>query len=60
MILLDTHTWIWWRSDPARLSRRAKNEIDRAKHVGLSAISLWELSMLLRKKRLELDRELLE
>ena len=60
MIVLDTHAWIWWRSDPARLSRRATKEIDRAKRIGVSAISLWELSMLVRKKRIELDRELLE
>ncbi len=60
MILLDTHVWIWWRSDPSRLSRRAKREIDRARRVGLSAISLWELAMLVRKQRLELDRGLLE
>jgi PIN domain nuclease of toxin-antitoxin system len=58
VIVLDTHAWIWWRSDPARLSRRAAKEIQRAKRVGLSAISLWELSMLVRKRRLELDREL--
>jgi PIN domain nuclease of toxin-antitoxin system len=58
--VLDTHAWIWWRSDPSRLGRRAKKEIDGAKRLGLSAISVWELSMLVRKKRLELDRDLLE
>lgn len=60
MTVLDTHAWIWWRSDPSRLGRRAKKEIDGARRLGLSAISVWELSMLVRKKRLELDRDLLE
>jgi len=60
VIVLDTHAWIWLLSDPKRLSRRAAREIQRAKRVGLSAISLWELSMLVHKKRVELDRGLLE
>ena len=60
MIVLDTHAWIWWTSDPARLSRRAAKEIQRARRVGLSAISLWELAILVRKRRLSLDRELLD
>lgn len=60
MIVLDTHAWVWLASDPKRLSRRAAREIRRAKRIGISAISLWELSMLVRKNRIELDRELLE
>jgi PIN domain nuclease of toxin-antitoxin system len=57
VIVLDTHAWIWWRSDPLLLGRRAAREIDQAKRLGLSAISLWELAMLVRKGRIELDRE---
>ena len=60
MIVLDTHAWIWSTSDPDRLSRRAAKEIQRSRRVGLSAISLWELAVLVRKKRLTLDRDLLE
>jgi PIN domain nuclease of toxin-antitoxin system len=60
LIVLDTHAWIWLASDPKRLSRPAAKEIRRAKRVGVAAISLWETAMLVRKRRIELDRSLLE
>lgn len=60
MTVLDTHAWIWWRSDSSRLGRRAKKEIDGARRLGISTIRVWELSMLVRKNPLELDRDLLE
>ncbi len=59
MIVLDTHAWIWWAASPARLSARARAAIDAAGVVGVSAISVWELAMLVAKKRLELDRDVL-
>ena len=59
MIVLDTHAWIWWAASPARLSVRARAAIDAAGVVGVSAISVWELAMLVAKKRLELDRDVL-
>lgn len=58
LILLDTHVWIWWASDPARLSGRAISALDRAEEedgpVYLSAISTWEVAMLVTKGRLDL------
>jgi PIN domain nuclease of toxin-antitoxin system len=60
LIVLDTHAWIWLASDPKRLSRAAAKEIGRAKRIAVSAISLWEIAMLVRKRRIELDRGLLE
>jgi PIN domain nuclease of toxin-antitoxin system len=60
LIVLDTHAWIWLASDPKRLSRPAAKEIQRAKRIAVSAISLWEIAMLVRKRRIELDRSLLE
>lgn len=60
MIVLDTHVWIWLASDPKRLSRPAAKAIQRAKRIAVSAISLWEIAMLVRKRRIELDRGLLE
>lgn len=60
MIVLDTHAWIWLASDPKRLSRPAAKEIGRAKRIAVSAITLWETAMLVRKRRIELDRGLLE
>lgn len=57
MILLDTHAWLWWLSDPNRLSPTARRTIDDASAKGgvaVSTISTWETAMLVRKGRLEL------
>lgn len=57
MILLDTHVWLWWLSEPARLSATATVRIEEAKQasdVAVSAISAWEAAMLVRRGRLEL------
>jgi PIN domain nuclease of toxin-antitoxin system len=52
--LLDTHTWIWWNMNPQKLSQRVKGLIGNAEmydEILLSAISPWEFSKLLEKKR---------
>lgn len=59
MILLDTHAWIWWHSEPRRLSRRARAAIDEAEDVAVAAISTWELAMLAARGRVRLDRDAL-
>jgi len=56
LILLDTHVLVWLTSDSARLSRSAASEIRRARRGGglaMSAISLWELSWLLSRGRIQ-------
>ena len=58
MIVLDTHAWIWWLSAPERLSPAALSAISQAPSVGVSTISVWELGALVRRGRLELDRDL--
>ncbi len=57
MIVIDTHVWIWWASDPEKLSRRAAQEIRRAKQIGVCAISCWEFTTALSKGRITVDRE---
>lgn len=43
-LLLDTHTLIWWDSDPARLSAVALAALrDPANTVWLSVVSVWEI-----------------
>jgi len=57
MILLDTHAWVYWVSDPERLSGLARRIIDEAagrREVCVATISAWEVAMLVRKGRLEL------
>ena len=56
MLLLDTHVVLWWQADGDRLSRRAAQEIDRSDGLLVSPISCWEITMLLLKERVALDR----
>lgn len=58
MILLDTHVLLWWQAGGERLSARAAREIARADAVLVSPISFWEVTMLLAKGRIALDRDI--
>jgi PIN domain nuclease of toxin-antitoxin system len=43
-LLLDTHAFIWWDSDPAQLSAPALAALrDPANEVWLSVTSVWEM-----------------
>src|SRR5882724_8994256 len=43
-LLLDTHAFIWWDSDPGRLSPAASVALcAAANEVWLSAVSAWEM-----------------
>lgn len=60
MIVLDTHTWVWWISDPDKLSLPAKRHIDEALAHGricISSISTWEIMLLVSRNRLVLSME---
>lgn len=57
MIVLDTHAWIWWVSNPDFLSDKAKQTIDEAvtnRNVLISSISVWEVAILVSRGRLKL------
>lgn len=62
-LLLDTHIWIWTmmgseKINPhfrASLEQNAKNE-----NIFISAISIWELGMLVARKRVELEMDCLD
>lgn len=56
MIVLDTHAWLWWSSDPGRLSERAARVIAEAERIGVSTLSCWEVAMLAARGRIALDR----
>jgi len=53
MIVLDTHALIWLNDDAGRLSNAACEAIRREGELGVSAISLWEVSMLWQYGRIE-------
>ena len=53
--LLDTHTWIWWHTQPHKLSKNVKSlmsDTDNYDELLLSAISPWEFCKLIEKGRL--------
>ena len=57
MIVLDTHTLLWWVNDPTTLSKPAKKAIDEtvtSKSVHVSCISSWEIALLVARGRLRL------
>ncbi len=56
--LLDTHAWIWWVEQDARLGAKAIAALDGLppdRRPFLSDISLWEVATLVDLGRLELD-----
>ena len=60
MIILDTHVWIWWVSNPENLSLRARKLLDSALEndtILISSISTWEVALLVAKDRLKLTME---
>ncbi len=63
MILLDTHVFVWLAEDSPKLGATARQRIGRAMaraQVHVSAISYWELGMLVAAGRLRLTRDLAE
>ena len=44
-LLLDTHVFLWWRTDSRRLGRTAKRAIATADGVWVSAASGWEAAI---------------
>lgn len=56
-MLLDTHVLLWFRNGSQRLGPRAREVVERAwavDDVAVSAISFWELAMLVAKGRMSL------
>jgi len=61
VILLDTHALIWLDEASPRLGVGAIEKINAVFHAGnvfVSAISFWEVGMLVRKNRIRLEMDL--
>jgi PIN domain nuclease of toxin-antitoxin system len=62
VIVLDTHSLIWWVNGDKRLSAKAKkaieSELSKEGSVVISAISAWEIGMLVAKGRLALTMDI--
>jgi PIN domain nuclease of toxin-antitoxin system len=55
VIVLDTHVWIWWLSDPGKLPGRARKAVMEAasdQAIYISSISVWEVALLASRGRL--------
>lgn len=60
-LLFDTHTFIWWDSQPNNLSQTSLTLLqDRSNILLLSVISIWEMQIKLQLGKLTLSRSLLE
>ena len=53
-LLLDTHVFLWWRSEPDRLPAAVKSSIATADIVFVSAVSAWEAAIKKSLGRLEI------
>jgi len=54
-LLLDTHVWLWWNTEPERLTTFARRQIGEARNeVFLSAASVWEMAIKRRLGKLSL------
>ena len=62
MIVLDTHALVWWVNGDSRLSTPAKSAIDDVLEQGgrvlVSAITAWEIAMLVVRGRIALSMDL--
>lgn len=56
MIVVDTHVLLWWALDPEKLSDEARRLTSQMESQGAfaSAISIWELGIKAKRKKLEL------
>ncbi len=61
VLVLDTHTLVWLDEGDPRLGKKALQAIDEAlvsDQLGVASISFWEIAMLVRKGRLDIQMEL--
>jgi PIN domain nuclease of toxin-antitoxin system len=62
VIVLDTHTWVWWVHQDDHLTQTQARIIaeNESGTIGVSAISCWEIAKLVERRRLELPCSLEE
>jgi PIN domain nuclease of toxin-antitoxin system len=58
-ILVDTHLVLWARIAPERLTIRERRALDDARSCYVSAVSLWEIAILMSLDRIGRDQRLL-
>ena len=59
--IMDTHTFIWWSSNPSKLSSKVFNLIqDQSNDIYVSVASIWEMQIKLQLGKLMLKIPLLD
>ena len=53
-IFLDTCALVWWTLDPKQLSKKALAEFNRQETIWTSSISLWEIGLKIKNKKLDI------
>jgi PIN domain nuclease of toxin-antitoxin system len=55
-LLLDTHIWVWSKSDPKRLGKRVAQELSNSRNeLWLSPVSVWETLVLMQKGKIRVE-----
>lgn len=58
-LLLDTHIWIWNHLAPEKISSEVNRVLGASENeLWLSPVSVWELILLVEKKRIEIEKDL--
>jgi len=52
MIVLDTSALLYWTLDPTQLSAKAKQAIEQAEKIVISSISVWEIALKVKRRKL--------
>lgn len=63
MITLDTHVIVWTAINQNKISIKGLSEIERAQSIGkllIADISLWEIAMLIKRNRLQIETSFTE
>jgi PIN domain nuclease of toxin-antitoxin system len=60
VIVLDTHAWLWWVSNPDKLGRAARKRLETSDRIGVASVSCFEVAAAAAKGRISLDRSALE
>lgn len=56
-LLLDTHIFLWLNADDPKLTGKARDLIDQAQEVFVSAVAFWELAIKISRGDLAADLE---
>ena len=62
-LLLDTHVWVWLMLGENKFSQSFLSKLEwcvKQENILLSPISIWELSMLVDKRRIKLDMDCMD